>query len=278
MKKMIMTQPTPSFANPPIWEVVISVMTHSGIMSEYDVKGFHTLIADQYPNIEMQPPIENLDPLPRIGPMPIQAVSLVNSGIERRWWFRDASDELIVQVQSNLISLNWRRRLSQPGMPSSYPGFDVQMDRYKELVTIIRKWHESSGRNMPEPISGELIYDNLIVTDVSDKPTKLADFLTFVNSNSSDPLKAGWQCSWLEEVAGAIDVEKTTLGVNIASAGITYQNETAPVGVIKLLFVSRSPLSTWENAFAFFEAAHANTYNRFTALTTDTARAKWNTL
>lgn len=264
------TRASVRYRNAPVWEVGLTVMTNPGVMQEYDIKGLHSLFEADFPHVEQQPPLEYL--------MPAGAANNAFSlGLPyKRWWFVSDDQEQVLQFQPNMIALNWRRRDAKPIGDNPYPGFSVMFARFASILDEVRSWNSQQDRSMPEPVSCELLYDNMIVQPAQNtKSVKLSNIIAELNPSYNGPGKYNWRNSWFEKLEDDKNPDESSLAVDIVAAAIMIDGEELPRPVIKLQFTSRSIARDWDNVHRFFDVAHRRTTERLISIVTESARQTW---
>lgn len=157
--------PLPSFENPPVIEVALSVQFDPIEALQVPQMGLlWSNFREDLPKTQTQPPLQpdferfgaipDLTPRVRIQTFDIPPVP--------RLWFLNASETELVQVQQTRFITNWRRVNNE-----SYPRFDTVFQRFKERFEIFRKFltHE----NLPSPVYNqcEVTYVNHIAIDAA---------------------------------------------------------------------------------------------------------------
>jgi uncharacterized protein (TIGR04255 family) len=132
--------PLPKFDSPPVIETALGVefaplekwaVPHFGLYWE--------LIRDRFPKFEVQPPAPSRieDPATVFRKVD-NTVSLHSGPPPVRCWFIDASDAMLVQIQSSRFIFNWRKR----GEP--YPEYEKAIrprfiDEWRRFVNFLRE-------------------------------------------------------------------------------------------------------------------------------------------
>ncbi|WP_119418875.1 TIGR04255 family protein [Desertibaculum subflavum] len=132
-------RPLPQFDRPPVTEVAISVAfarlprwrnPHAGL--------FWSRVADEYPDTETKPPIENI--MERFGDdmwfREAGPRSEPTDSDESRAWFLARPDNYLIQVQSDRFVVNWRKRNPQ----NVYPRYTAEM-----RPRFLREWGRFKG-------------------------------------------------------------------------------------------------------------------------------------
>lgn len=262
-----------AFANPPVWELGISVGFGSFLVNMYDIKEIHGLFSDRFPRPEKQPNFAGLDPFPAPNSVPTVPQIIFQSPGLSRWWFVSDTGNDLIQVQENFFARNWRR-LTAPPESVSYPGFDAIFEEFRESISTLTSWSERNGNTSPPPAIAEVLYDNLIPLDRKDgSPVKFSEVVKALKFDP--PFKAGgMQLTWLQYVDDDAD-ESTPLDLQVEISRVSLTIPPTARQYAKLTFRARRPVSSWTAAFEFMSDAHAKLRDRLVELTTDECRATW---
>lgn len=264
------------FVNPPVNEVGLSItFVERPLVSDYDIREFHDLFRDEFPQIERAFAAPGPEILPVLGAAPLNSDPRLG-----RWWFKSPGDDYVLQVQENFLGLNWRRK-SALHEPSQYPGFDVLVARFLQITQKAQAWVAGKGGVTPKPFAGELLYDDLIrALPNAEGKTKLSDILTFWPDPSliwerETPMQ-GWTSSWLEPLGydpgGQLGWMRFTA---VAAAAIDEAAGGKMVPIVRLSFNGMSAIDGWDRVDPFFQRAHKHILERFFALVRLEARAAW---
>lgn len=250
-------------------------MTEIGIMTEYDVRGFHDMFRDQFPNFAVATGLENLNPLPSEGAINQTTANLIIGEPPRRFWFTSADGAFVLQAQENMLALNWRRRGFKPNTPSDYPGFEAMLGMFRGIYDKVRDARDGQ-HPMPNPASCELLYDNMLsLRDGHGNQLRLEQALREIRPGDSQIGKLGWRMAWHELFEDAPDPKSTSFSVQISTGGALVADTSDICPVARIEFSSRSLVKGWDDVFSFFEKARFRTHARLEALTTKEVRASW---
>ncbi|HEV2501413.1 MAG TPA: TIGR04255 family protein [Terriglobia bacterium] len=157
--------PLPSFENPPVVEVALSVQFDPIEALQVPQMGLlWSRFRDDLPKTQTQPPLQLdferfgtiPDPIPRVR---IQAFDI--PPVPRLWFLNETETEL-VQVQQTRFIANWRRVKDE-----SYPRFDTIFQKFKERIGIFLTF--LSDEHLPSPVYNqcEVTYVNHIPADAA---------------------------------------------------------------------------------------------------------------
>jgi uncharacterized protein (TIGR04255 family) len=142
------------YSRPPISEQSIAVQ----FAEPFDllpVKAFaiYEKLRDRLPLLELKERIGPLGVMPKPG-------WKIGDEITPRYWLSSRDEYLLLQVQSDMIAFNWRKRspLDEPAAVP-YPGFEDMQKRHQEFIDIVAEVCEL--KSAPEPIAINLYYDNV---------------------------------------------------------------------------------------------------------------------
>jgi uncharacterized protein (TIGR04255 family) len=269
-----------AFNRPPLWEVGLAVMAQGvPFYDPYDVRSLHEALGSSFPKHERQPlaiPPMQPYPTPR-NPVAIggpQQVIMPLNGLPDRWWFLAEHGRDLVQIQENLLARNWRRLEPLPAPITSYPGFDSLFNDFQGVVRAVDGWNHSRGRAMPPPFICDLLYDNLIPLMPEGGPRFALSDVFPAFGMKGEGLVFGLHTQWLERI-DPHDTSKPPLLSIQALAGSPQVPLVDELPYVKLTFNARSPVSSWEEVWTFFQTAHARIRERLVELTSEECRATW---
>ncbi len=151
------TGPLPWFNRPPVQEVALSVQFQEPLDLEVtDLGAVRAHFRSDYPNLETHPPLAPMR-IPQQGPGLV--VRLGNEFVATpRLWFLNEGGNRLVQLQSDRLSVNWRRRLDE-----TYPRYDDAVRPMMEsALGALSDAMRDLGKSLPKPEIGEVLYVNPI--------------------------------------------------------------------------------------------------------------------
>jgi uncharacterized protein (TIGR04255 family) len=272
---------------PPVNEVVLSVSFESQpVLSGPQLLVTLAPLFEEFPQVEEQMPYEMEPEYPieeqivRPQGPPVRFFA-GNAPMEHRYWLtRDASDEYLIQVQSNYFALNWRDR----GNASRYPGFDTLQRAFTERFEKFKQLVSRRSGDKILPGHGEFSYINLV------RP----DSLWASHNEIQNVLSLG--ATVLEDVEQfnlaysrvLADTDGSFLGRVHTSAQTGYQpksedeiflprnlGDLSPLVNISLTARSAPLHSSSEGLTNFFDYAHRGLTAAFISLLTDAALEEW---
>lgn len=167
----------PSFAAPPVVEVVLSVGFNAipGLGS-VQLAGLREEYRRDFPDVDEQPPY--FMPMESFGKpqMPTVSMELFQTPPAPRLWFVDKAGSQLVQVQNNWFARNWRKAPDAPDYPR-YPrlrdAFVSDLERYQGYV-------RREGLPDIQPNQCEVTYINHIEFPAAHAVGNLGSILTMV--------------------------------------------------------------------------------------------------
>lgn len=264
--------PANGFEAPPLWEIAVSAATNGTVLDPYDVREVHDLFREELPHSERQAPIPHLPVAAFVGgPAPSTEF---NEGLLPRWWFVSEDGTDLLQLQEQFVASNWRRRSSVPGARFKYPGFDTVVARYEERLHRLRRFHEGRGTDFPPPAACELLYNNIIpLEDDTGERLPLSEVLAEYSRAEERPV-LGFSMLWMEDIDGLASEDPSILQIELQVVGAPLP-EREPMPVVRLQFVAGAVRQTWDEVFAFYQAAHTHIRHRLMVLTTEEAHQRW---
>jgi uncharacterized protein (TIGR04255 family) len=204
---------------------------------------------NEHPKVQIQPPYTLPVEFPQQQLTPAQAAAFsFATEFTARYWFTSEDDTEVIQIQPDLIALNWRRRSEV----QTYPGYASLRGRLLELTDLIG---ERLGEAL-KPTSLELTYVNLASNELA---SHLANQITA--SSQSLELNA-------LSLTQPIVRDGSVVGRTYASAQRGYDPSKQESNLL-LTLTSRSTLFESPGIAAmteFMDAAHADITHLFKAL------------
>jgi uncharacterized protein (TIGR04255 family) len=159
-------------------EVALAVQFDPGTVTSLDVATFRTSIRSEFPKYEEQPPRppveENFEPI--IGGIPFQ-FEVVAAPPMPRFWFLSEEGSRLVQLQSDLLAVNWRS-VPEGGDYPRYGNLRSEVgDHFAALDEIVKQ----EGRPGLRPNWCEVTYINHVTPVGTDENRpRLEDVLTTI--------------------------------------------------------------------------------------------------
>jgi uncharacterized protein (TIGR04255 family) len=254
----------PSFARPPINEVVLGMQFSAPTLGVVHVGGMYQRLRDHYPQIQQVPPLqvafETFAPSP--SPMTLQISILPPFP---RQWFIAADGERLIQFQADRLLANWRQQIG--GGP--YPRYSKVREVFLEALGAFEDLMRSDVNAPFVPNQCEVNYINHIdvaSTDEWGQPGR-------------------WLRLWNDEPAGSEVVRFNTQHlirdeVCQPFARLTTTIEPGQIGDKSVLQLSlsvrgRPTTADTRGVLAFFDMGRERIVRRFAAITTDKAHEVW---
>lgn len=185
---------------------------------------------------------------------------------EPRYWLISEDEVFLLQLQKDYIALNWRRR------ESPYVKFDALRERFRGVIQSFTDGLTSLGGSFV-PLRSELSYINVINPGpLWSRPVDLSNVfkLDFPGTEAMDNFSVGMGKS----LRDTHDAWVGRLHLNL-NTGFNWMSKEYAV---QLTLASRSgelPNRSLEEAFDFFELAHAEANLFFREWLTDDAKEAW---
>ena len=154
-------RPLPSYANPPVGEVVFGVQFAplADLLAPH-LGRFWARIVDDYPKIEEQPPIRHvIEDFGGQAPPEVVQIQVMSKPELPRCWFLDSEGARLIQVQRDRFVFNWRR--TNPNQ--EYPRYPPLKARFLDHWAAFREFLSSEGLPVPPVDQCELTYVNHIL-------------------------------------------------------------------------------------------------------------------
>jgi uncharacterized protein (TIGR04255 family) len=155
-----------TFERPPVVEVALAVQFEPNTVSALHAALFRARIRDEFPAYEEQvarPPMQETFTL-EASPPPI-SVQLIPGSPGNRYWFLTPDGSRLIQLQHDLLAVNWRRVPEGGGDYPLYPALrSALVSRLQDLNEILHEqdqtpikpnWCEATYINHVPPRAGE---------------------------------------------------------------------------------------------------------------------------
>jgi len=249
----------PSYRHPPVDEVVCGIRFE--LLGAFKVPHIGLLwskFRSEYPNIEHAAPIAHGGNL---------VVDGASGAPLPRIWFINASNDELIQFQTDQLYFNWRRRERE------YPRFK----------TIFRKFE--STKNVLEELLKELAIPPLVIEEHEltyinhiphgegwDSITDLPKLLPYLAWNSDtfkflpQPRNLAWNMRFpLPDEQGNLDI-KLTQG--------TRRTDKHPILLLQLSATGKAVSASWDASQAWYRMAHDHIVYGFSEITAPDAQKK----
>jgi uncharacterized protein (TIGR04255 family) len=156
-----------SFSRPPVIEVALAVQFDPGTLTALDAATFRGGIRESYPKFEEQParpPVEEIfDPV--VAGIPFR-FEVMNAPQMNRAWFLSEDGLRLVQLQSDLLAVNWRRLRED----AEYPRYETLRTELEQHLRALNEILQTEGRGSIRPNWCEVTYINQVAPDQPDSP------------------------------------------------------------------------------------------------------------
>jgi len=256
---MDIDRPLPTFNNPPVVELAVSV--EFGPLAAFKTPHFGLFwsqIRAEYPRMEVQPPIistsqSTLDPLV----------------ILPRCWFMDESGARLVQLQNDRVIYNWRKM----AQGTVYPHYGTIRPVFEDVWTRFLTFLATEAIPLPMVQACEVTYVNQIELSTAE-PTKANLLEVFP--------------SWAATAQGSVLGQATPFALDatyvmpeqagqvrlIAQPGLR-QVDAQVVCQLTLTARGTPPSSSGEHIRAWLDMGHMWVVRAFTDITSKEMHAKW---
>src|SRR5205814_2204728 len=120
---------------------------------------FWAAIRDQFPNLQPHTPLPQVAP-PRLVDAGAGEPMVIQLTPNFRYWFIDAEDVELIQVQSDRVVRNWRHR--EGG--AEYPRYRALRQRFEETWLAYTAFLAQEGLGTPSVAECEIGYVNRVAT------------------------------------------------------------------------------------------------------------------
>ncbi len=253
------------FRRPPVAEVALSLMSAPNpwlTLSDYGAFWWNSLRMD-YPNTQDQPAAPPMIEQFPAGPAP--GVQLVASLMAGRQWFLSEDYTRLVQLQSDRITLNWRKLNTE-----TYPHYEtlrVEMER------VTRLWHEFLVEDGLEPspvLQAEVTY----VNHIRSEDLMVGDGNPYRSIRVSWPAMMGLPEELQFQQTFVVDGPNSPARAYVSSAPVMFDDGTN--GKSLTLVMRGAPAADdLASALEWLDFGHNQIINSFRDMITDDMRQYW---
>ena len=140
--------PSPSFAKPPLQEVALAIQFQPQAVDILTSAEFGRLLAEAFPRQEEQPgrpPMTEDFAKPVQGQPPFR-LEVMPALPPYRLWFLSATGARLVQLQADLLALNWRRTVEDVVVDDDYPRYTTLRADLADYVQLLDQTALERGR------------------------------------------------------------------------------------------------------------------------------------
>jgi uncharacterized protein (TIGR04255 family) len=267
----------PSFKNPPIDELVLSIQFASleGFKSAH-VGMFWERIEHQFPLVSEQPPInpafETFGGI-RTAPNPGVHFETFLAPPMPRYWFEAPGKPDLIQLQRDRLLRNWRQA---PDGSRVYPRYEPIRDAFKQDMEKFCEWLKLEELGEVVPNQCEVTYISIIrLPDGSNPHTQLQKISNIWSEKITLPASEKLEHA-LVQLVSVFEHDGKPAGRIYTNFQPAYTQATSEP-VVKLDITARGkPLGeTVDDAFSFLDLARAEVVNTFASITTTEMHKFW---
>lgn len=256
----------PSFASPPLHEVVMGVQFAS-------IDGYKQIYAGDVWKLfqEKFPVVEERQAIPPSfetfggGRQTSLSLQIASGPMHDRYWFVSSAGDSLLQFQADRFLHNWRKRYD---IDNVYPRYEQIADEFKKETELLNSFFEENFSGAIEINQCELSYVNHI--QYENKKLDIEKWINFIDSSRFECNDISVRIN--QDVIDDINETAHRLYCEISSA---IDSRGEPVLVFSLSVKGAPKDATLAAAYAFHELARVRIVNTFTKLTTPYAHERW---
>lgn len=257
----------PEFDDPPVVEMALSARFRilPGLRG-LALSPLYEQWRDRYPQVEEQPPL----PAVVDEDVPNGPVFQLNLGSAPavRYWFLTRDGAELVQLQQDLLSVNWREQVE--GKP--YPRYPAMRQLFSDRIQDLEAFAAQNELGTVDVTQLELSYINAVDVDSHDRG-KLGRILTTWQDVSGSHLAEP------EQVQLSMSYQVTGLGPGVSrlwvQAAPGQRSMGAPAIFLTFLIRGAPKGEGTEQVLAFLDKAHDQVLRSFAELTTPEMHRAW---
>lgn len=173
---------------PPVGEVALTFQFPGDVVDLDVLAGFVSAVRSEFPKTERQPVVPHMrEQFDVLQPQPggFEIILEPPNALPRSWLInRDGT--ILLQLQGDRISLNWRR----PDDAVSYPGYATLRRDLRRYFKVLGKCFEEVGREVPTVDLTEVTYVNAIESPASARGGGHPELAKILNRVRPRPRKA----------------------------------------------------------------------------------------
>lgn len=259
MKRQTGHETGPSYRHPPVDEVVCGIRYE--LLGNFKVPHIGLLwskFRNEYPNIEHAAPIAHGGNL---------VVDAASGAPLPRIWFISASDDELIQFQTDQLYFNWRRREKE------YPRFRTIFPKFESTRGVLEELLKELGFPPLVIAEHELTYINHISQgegwdSIEDLP-KVLPYLGW-NIQSFKYLPQPRNLAW--NMRFPLPNEQGNLDVKLSQG--TRRTDKHPILLLQLSAKGKALSASWDASQAWFHMAHDQIVNGFSEITASDIQQK----
>lgn len=266
----------PSFRQPPVTEVVLSVQFDA--LVGFELQHFGALwerFKDKFPKVETKPSLEPVWETFEPAAPPRLQIRLLQNSMPRMWLVSTAGTELI-QVQNDRFIHNWRK----VGSGDEYPRYErIRREFETELTTFI-EWCSSVNLPVPQVRQCEITYLNQIapsdVSKVHTDPSRVTTLLSAPASPAPGAMLESVNLAAHYVIAGAAGTANTPLGrLHVEMTPAFAQPSNAPIFMLNLTARGAPRSNDVAGALSFMDMGRRTIVTAFKSITTTEMHVHW---
>jgi uncharacterized protein (TIGR04255 family) len=264
----------PKFKSPPVEEVAVGVQFSAPGFLPTHYGAFHESLKREFPRVEVLPPLPDIREMPS---PPAEGPSLQVQTIPfgAQWWprvlFVSEDDCTLVQLQSDRLYFNWRKRQAQP-----YEHYEFLRAGFSKAYEAFKVFAAQRGFGPVIPVQCEIDYVNPLPPEV-----------TGVEPSSPEKVFRVWSSSvgeeWREPIEDLSYIARYPLyddaGTQIGRLTATMSTVFGPSNEkqMRLELVARGTPRGQElsDILAFHDIGHDAIVRCFAAITTPAMHIRW---
>lgn len=267
----------PTFKNPPVDEVVLSIQFASlERMKNAHIGKFWEKVEHLYPDVSEQAPIQPVfETFGGIRTAQFRGVQLeaLLSPPMPRYWFERVGEPGLLQLQQDRLLRNWRQ--SQDGS-RVYPRYESLRESLHGDVEIFEEWLRSEELGSLLPNQCEVTYINIIrLPDGSDPHTQLHRISNVWSSDLKLPESQKLENANVQLVS-IFERDGRLSGRTYTTFQPAYVQATSePVVKLEITVRGKPAGETISDAFNFLDSAREEVVNTFASITTAEMHTFW---
>ncbi len=275
LDRMVADTALPSFADPPLSEVALSVQFDPLPKLSVALLGLAwAVFRREFPTVQYHPPLDPIVERTGVPPPPSGMQFLMSGYPPPRLWFLNIAESELIQLQQDRFVRNWRRI----GRGDIYPRYEQHVrpsfDRdYRKFFEFL----EAEGVGSPVASQCEVTYVNTIEPGRGWKNhNEVGSVLKILNPVIEEMHGLSFEDATVALRQRIESQQGAFLGrLHIAIEPAYLRTDNSPIIKVSLTARGNPQSPNIDGVLEFFDLGHRHIVNAFTAMTTDKMHKEW---
>lgn len=260
----------PDFENPPVTEVALALQFESPVLDLMKTAALDRLLRVDRPGRSEQPPRPRMGEVFEPIAVPQFAVQLFDRPPLPRFWYLSADEARLVQVQEDLLAVNWRKIDDS----HTYPRYSSLREEMLVRIGQLKEVVEAEGGSIPSTDWCEVTYVNQVVGSGTDLQP-LGTVIPLVDTPDGEgflPSPEDMQIG----VRYLVAPKEEPIGRLVVSASPALRNDgSGPIWNVTLTARLKTVVPYLEETLSILDIGHEWVVRGFAELTSSSMHRAW---